>query len=275
MAKKHKRPLSPKPPRDEGVVLGRRSAGTLLRNSSTRIQEVLIANGANLPPELMAFLETPAFKGKTRYAPRENLDRVAGAENHQGIVVLVTPQPPSDLEHVIESSLGPSGSRLIVVLDQIVDPQNFGAIIRVCEAAGVGGVVSTIDRSAPLSPAARKASAGASEVLPVCFVKNLQQALEEMRSRGFWIYGTALGEKSASLYETEFTAPTAIVLGAEGKGLRALTQKLCDSLVSIPMSGVIESLNVSQAASVVLYELLRRRTASSTSKVGSRVSSSS
>ena len=151
-----------------------------------------------------------------------------------------------------------NGRGLILALDEVCDPQNLGAIFRVADAVGVDGIISTDKRSASLTDVARKASAGASEFIPFSVVKNLQRSFEELKKQGFWILGTALSDDAQSLYELDVGHPLVVVLGSEGSGMRELTKKSCDFLVEIPMRGVVESLNVSQAASVVLFELQRK-----------------
>lgn len=149
-------------------------------------------------------------------------------------------------------------AEVLLILDGILDPRNLGALLRTAEAAGVGGVIMTKDRSAPLSPLVEKTAAGATAYLSICRVENLARALAAVRQAGYWLVGLA-PEAQQTLYDLELSQRIALLLGGEEKGLRSLTRQKCDYLVAIPMSGKIKSLNVSAACAVSLYELLRRR----------------
>jgi 23S rRNA (guanosine2251-2'-O)-methyltransferase len=162
------------------------------------------------------------------------------------------------LDQLIDQSLSDAGHKVIAVLDQVADPHNLGAVLRAAEGAGIDGVVATRDNSSPITPAVVRASAGAANFVPLVHTTNLQRTLAELKSRGYWIVGMHLDEKAQNLYEAQIPSPCALVLGAEGQGLRRLTQRECDLTLLIPMCGVLESLNVSQAAAVVFYELHRR-----------------
>jgi len=147
---------------------------------------------------------------------------------------------------------------LLLVLDGVTDPHNLGACLRTADAAGVQAVILPKDRSAGLTPVVRKVACGAAEHLPVFAVTNLARALRTLQAAGLWVYGAA-GEAEKSLYDVDFTGSVALVLGAEGSGLRRLTREHCDALVKIPMTGSVESLNVSVATGVLLYEVVRQR----------------
>jgi 23S rRNA (guanosine2251-2'-O)-methyltransferase len=185
-----------------------------------------------------------------------DLDRVSRGGVHQGIVAEV-----ADLERVEVADLAADASRppLVVVLDGIEDPHNVGAILRTADAAGVSGVVRQSRRAAPLDGVAAKASAGAVSTVRVVDVVNIARALDELKAAGMWVVGLA-GEASKVYDELDLTGPTAIVVGAEGAGLRRLVRERCDWLVSIPMKGQVRSLNVSVAAAIVLFEAVRQRT---------------
>ena len=147
---------------------------------------------------------------------------------------------------------------MLLILDGIVDPRNLGALLRTAEAVGVGGVILPKRRSAPVSPVVEKAAAGAVAYLPVCQVENLARTLVALREAGYWLVGLAPNTQQ-TLYDVDLSGKIAILLGGEEKGLRSLTQSYCDFLVSIPMLGKIESLNVSVAGGIVLYEFVRRK----------------
>jgi len=183
------------------------------------------------------------------------LDRDARGGVHQGVVADVRDPDPCSVEDLVYSA---RAAPLIVVLDGIEDPHNVGAILRTVDAAGGDGVVRQSRRAAPLDAAAAKASAGAVAWVRVAEVVNIARALEELKALNVWTVGLA-GDASQTYNAVDFTLPTAIVLGAEGTGLRRLVRDRCDLVVSIPMSGHVESLNVSVAAGVVLFEAVRQR----------------
>jgi len=192
--------------------------------------------------------------------PREQLTLAAKTSAHQGVVAFVRPQEFLVLEDLFEPPGSSSAKRLILALDGVEDPQNLGALLRVADGAGVDGVLLTERRSAPLSPAAVKASAGAAEHLRIARIVNLVRALEELKRRNLWVVG--LDERGATTYDQfDFTGDLVIVLGREGAGLHDLVRRTCDHLLRIPMAGGVSSLNVSAAGAVVLFEAARQRRA--------------
>lgn len=237
------------------LIWGRRAIAEVLKASPGRVRSIRLLSTADISPELREQIE--AQRVRPVPATREELDLLSSGGVHQGIVCELSPPSIISLSELV--GISKNGSQLIVVLDQVTDPHNLGAVLRVAEGCGVDGVVITKDRSAGLTPAARKASAGASELLPLVSVPNLARALEELKDSGYWIYGAALTEASASIYGVEFNSPTVLVFGSEGEGLRRLTIEHCDLLFSLPMRGAIGSLNVSQAVTATLYEVVRRR----------------
>jgi 23S rRNA (guanosine2251-2'-O)-methyltransferase len=188
---------------------------------------------------------------------REQLTQRAQTPAHQGVVALVRPQESLALEDLFEPT-HPGVARLLLALDGVEDPQNLGALLRVADGAGVDGVVLTERRSAPLSPVAVKASAGAAEHLRIARVVNLVRSLEELKRKNLWIIG--LDERGTCDYDQfDLTGDCVLVLGREGAGLHDLVRKTCDHLLRIPMAGGVSSLNVSTAGAVVLYEAFRQR----------------
>jgi 23S rRNA (guanosine2251-2'-O)-methyltransferase len=186
----------------------------------------------------------------------DSLDRLARGGVHQGVVADVDDAPIDySVEELVRGATGPA---LIVVLDGIEDPHNLGAILRTCDAAGVDGVVIQSRRSAALDGAAAKASAGAVAHVKIAQVVNIARAIEELKAAGVWTVGLA-GEGDRSYDAIDFTVPSAIVLGAEGGGLRRLVREKCDFLARIPMRGHVSSLNVSVAAGITLFEAVRQR----------------
>jgi 23S rRNA (guanosine2251-2'-O)-methyltransferase len=185
--------------------------------------------------------------------PAEELTRLAGSSDHQGVVAEVDPYPYADPGQLLADP-----AALLVALDQVQDPRNLGAVCRSAEAAGAGGAVIPQRRAAAVTAVACKASAGAVEHLAVARVRNLADWLRKARETGFWIWGADAGAPNAYT-EVDLRGGTVIVLGGEGKGLRPRVAGACDGLISIPQRGRLESLNVSAAAAVILFEALRRR----------------
>jgi 23S rRNA (guanosine2251-2'-O)-methyltransferase len=198
---------------------------------------------------------------RVRAESREQLTQLAKTSAHQGVVALVRPQEFLSIEDLFSPDLTkPNAARLVLALDGVEDPQNLGALLRVADGAGVDGVVLTERRSAPLSAAALKASAGAAEHLRIARVVNLVRALEELKRHNLWIVG--LDEQGPTDYDHfDLTGDLVIVLGREGAGLHSLVRSTCDHLLRIPMAGGVSSLNVSAAGAVVLYEAARQRRA--------------
>ena len=197
-----------------------------------------------------------------RFLQRTELDRMAGNAAHQGVVAVTSAKQYSDLDDVIVAKRGQYS--LVVVLDGVEDPHNLGAILRTADAAGADGVVIPERRSAAVTGTVTKTSAGASEYLPIAKVTNIARTVEELKGRNLWTVG--LDEHGPQTYDAlDYNMDCALVLGAEGKGLHDLVKKKCDFLVSIPMLGNVPSLNVSVAAAVVLYEIVRQRRAAKSS----------
>ena len=191
-----------------------------------------------------------------RFLQRTELDRMAGNAAHQGVVAVTSAKQYSGLDDVVESKRGTYS--LIVVLDGVEDPHNLGAILRTADATGSDGVIIPERRAAAVTGVVTKTSAGASEHLPIAKVTNIARTVEELKERNIWVVG--LDERGPQTYDAlDYNMDCAIVLGAEGKGVHDLVRKKCDFLVSIPMQGKVSSLNVSVAAGVVLYEVVRQR----------------
>jgi 23S rRNA (guanosine2251-2'-O)-methyltransferase len=194
---------------------------------------------------------------RVRQESREQLTQLAQTPAHQSVVALVHPQEFLSIEDLF-MPVTPGSPRLLLAIDGVEDPQNLGALLRVADGAGVDGVVLTERRSAPLSPVAVKASAGATEHLRIARVVNLVRALEDLKRQNLWIIG--LDERGQSDYDQfDLTGNCVLVLGREGAGLHDLVRRTCDHLLRIPMSGGVSSLNVSAAAAVVLFEAFRQR----------------
>jgi 23S rRNA (guanosine2251-2'-O)-methyltransferase len=190
-----------------------------------------------------------------RFEAREALDRVSNGAAHQGVVALGASHAYAEYQDAV------AGAQLVVLLDGVEDPHNLGAIVRTAHAAGANVVLIPERRAAGLTETVAKAAAGALEHLPVARIGNVSQVLEDLKKRGFWIYG--LDERGEQLYSAvDYAAPTVFVLGGEGHGLHQQVRKHCDIVVRIPMAGAISSLNVSVAAGVVFFEWRRKKSSS-------------
>jgi 23S rRNA (guanosine2251-2'-O)-methyltransferase len=214
------------------------------------LERILVAQGAGGPRMQEIIDMARRASVPVRFEPRNALDRLAGSSAHQGVVAMGAANQYATLDAA-------TASQLVVVLDGVEDPHNLGAIIRTAHAAGAGAVIIPERRAAGVTDVVAKAAAGALEYLPITRVTNINRALEELKEKGYWIYG--LDERGTETYDqAEYASPTAFVLGGEGKGLHEQVRKHCDMLIRIPMAGKISSLNVSVAAGVVLFEWKRR-----------------
>jgi 23S rRNA (guanosine2251-2'-O)-methyltransferase len=234
------------------IIYGVNAVAEALR--ARRVMEIRVAERAD--DRVQGLLSVAAADGvAVRRVTRDALDRDARGGAHQGVVAEVTAAPPATIDELASAA---SGTPLIVVLDEVEDPQNVGAILRAVDAAGASGVVRQTRRAAPLEGAAAKASAGAVAHVRVANVVNIARAVEELKAAGIWTLGL---DASASMpyHEWDLTLPTALVLGAEGRGLRRLVRERCDTVVCIPMRGRVSSLNVAAAAAIVLFEAVRQR----------------
>jgi 23S rRNA (guanosine2251-2'-O)-methyltransferase len=190
---------------------------------------------------------------KARLKPERDVTERAGTRDHQGVVARTTPFRYADAYE-----LATAEKPLLAILDQVTDPHNLGAVCRSADGAGATGVIVPAHGSAVVTAAVARASAGAIEHLPIAVVTNLARFLEEVKGPDLWVYGAA-GEGEKSMWDADLSGGTALVFGAEGKGIRPLVRRSCDVLVSIPLAGAVESLNVSVAAALLLYEARRQR----------------
>jgi 23S rRNA (guanosine2251-2'-O)-methyltransferase len=240
------------------VLYGVHSVEEALKAGRRRFDHVLVARERDdlRIDKLVAALRQAGIR--VLQQSRDQLSLIAKTPAHQGVVALVRPQEFLTIEDLFAA---PSGDRrLLLALDGVEDPQNLGALLRVADGAGVDGVILTERRSAPISPVAVKASAGAAEHLRIARVVNLVRALEDLKRQNIWVIG--LDERGQSDYDQfDFSGDCVLVLGREGAGLHDLVRKTCDHLLRIPMAGGVSSLNVSAAGAVVLYEAFRQRRA--------------
>jgi 23S rRNA (guanosine2251-2'-O)-methyltransferase len=247
---------------DDSLIVGWHAVLAALRAPGSTVKEVWLRRGRDDRRS-----EELAQLARERNVPVRTADVVALDEraegvSHQGVLAYVSGGrvlDEGDLERLLD---GLSHPPFLLVLDGVQDPHNLGACLRTADAAGVDAVIAPRDRAVGLTPATRKTAAGAAETLPFVQVTNLARSLRELQERGIWVIGAA-GEAGQTLYQADLKGPLALVLGAEEKGMRRLTRENCDLLVSIPMQGTVESLNVSVATAVCLYEAVRQRGARS------------
>lgn len=244
--------------KDHEYIFGLHSVQALLKSAPQRVLEVFMVQGRN--DQRLQKIASAAQTNEIRckIVNRTKLDEMVGDENHQGVVALCTPGETHDevfLFQLLENLTEPA---LLLILDGVTDPHNLGACMRTAEAAGVHAVIAPKDKSAGLTPVARKVACGAAEVLPFVPVTNLARTLKKLQEAGVWLFGAA-GEAERSVYQSDLTGPIGILMGAEGDGLRRLTQETCDHLMNIPMAGTVSSLNVSVATGVCLFEAVRQR----------------
>lgn len=242
---------------DEAIVFGLHAVRTLLQQHPQKVSSLILQKGRD--DARIAEVTKLAQSAGVRVAHRDaaELDRLAAGDRHQGVCAQIKSTGALG-EGALDELLDAATTPLLLILDGVQDPHNLGACLRTADAAGVTAVIVPRDRAAGLSPVVRKVASGAAETVPLIQVVNLARTLRWLKERNIWIVGTD-DQAPKTLYETDLKGPLAIVLGAEGPGLRRLTKENCDALVGIPMKGVVESLNVSVASGVVLYEALRQR----------------
>lgn len=255
----NKKPRKPKIEATHSLagVFGFHAVTSLIRHRARHIAYIWVQQGRD-DARMQELVEAAqAANIKIEVQPRETLDRETDGV-HQGVVAWVHPRQAgseSDLEQLLEQTETPP---LLLVLDGVTDPHNLGACLRTADAAGAAAVIVPRDKSAGLNPTVRKVACGAAEVLPLIQVTNLARTLRSLRDYGVWVLGTA-GEAEQLIYQVDLTRPVALVMGAEGRGMRRLTREHCDELVRLPMAGEVSSLNVSVASGVALYEAVRQR----------------
>ena len=242
------------------VAYGIHAVRVLLTRQPQRVRRVLLSVGRDAArlAEIRALAQSAGVQ--VGAADDALLDKLAEGGRHQGVLAEVLPRasdPETQLEEALESA---AGAPLLLVLDGVQDPHNLGACLRSADAAGVAAVIVPRDRAAGMTPVVRKVAAGAAETVPLVAVVNLARTLRQLKERGIWLVGTD-DTADKTLFEANLEGPVALVMGSEGEGLRRLTRECCDLLVSIPMAGAVESLNVSVATGVVLFEAVRQRSA--------------
>ena len=238
------------------VLFGFHAVGVRLKVAPVSIVEVYF-EATRRDARMRQFLERAKEAGvRLIEADGLRLSKLAGSHGHQGVAALVKPMELArSLDDLLDALTEPP---LLLVLDGVTDPHNLGACLRVADGAGAHAVIAPKDHAAGLNATVSKVASGAADTVPYFMVTNLARTLGELKERNIWVIGTA-GEAEKSIYQVDLKGPTALVLGAEGPGMRQLTRKTCDELVHIPMRGAVDSLNVSVASGVCLYEALRQR----------------
>lgn len=241
------------------VIYGLHSVQAYLDRHPEGVLEVFLLKGRD-DERLNTLVKALRPLGLTlQWRERSQLDDLAGDTHHQGVVARVREQAPGDENDLVSYLDGLEAPPFLLLLDGVTDPHNLGACLRSADAAGVHAVITPRDKSASITPVVRKVAVGAADSLPFFQVTNLARTMEMLKERGIWLMGTALEEEAKPLYDVALTGPVGIVMGAEGSGMRRLTRELCDVLLYIPMAGSVESLNVSVATGVTLFEAMRQR----------------
>ncbi len=254
----NRRAPKPEPAEEiEGQLEGRNALTEALKAGRT-IDKVFIADGDT--DKGLQRLAAQAKEAGAVVVPvdRRKLDQMSFTHSHQGIIALAAAHVYYTIDDILEEAAARGEAPLIVICDELSDPHNLGAIMRSAECAGAHGVIIPKRRSVGLTATVAKASAGAVEYMKVARVTNINNAINELKEKGVWVYGTA-AEGSIPMYKADLTGPAAIVIGNEGDGMSPLVRKNCDVMVHIPMKGSISSLNASAAASILLYEAVRQR----------------
>jgi 23S rRNA (guanosine2251-2'-O)-methyltransferase len=244
---------------DPRILFGFHAVQSRMRQHAASIQEILIDQD-RVDPRMKDLLKLAESSNvRVMQVDRGRLDGIAGRNGrHQGVIARVvdTPIPYKDIHDILESEL--SEPPFFLILDGVEDPHNLGACLRVADAMGVHAVIAPKDRAVGLNATVRKVASGAAETVPFISVTNLARTIRELKDAGVFVIGTTM-DSSSTLLNTKLDGPIALVLGAEGDGIRRLTAESCDALVTIPMFGSVESLNVSVASGICLYEVRRQR----------------
>lgn len=243
------------------VLFGFHAVGVRLKTAPQSIVEIYV-DPTRRDARMKQFLERVKEAGaRIIEADSLRIAKLAGSHGHQGVAARVSPvQQARSLDDLLDQlEQGEGMPPLLLVLDGVTDPHNLGACLRVADGAGAQAVIAPKDHAAGINATVAKVASGAAETVPYFMVTNLARTLNELKERNIWVIGTS-DDATKSIYEVDLKGPVALVLGAEGPGMRQLTRKTCDELVNIPMRGAVESLNVSVASAVCLYEALRQRT---------------
>ncbi len=241
------------------LIYGIHAVKAVLERDPARFVETYVLKGRQDDRLLPVLNELARLGVSIQEMNRKVLDDKAHGANHQGVIAKVKPAKQLN-EHDLDLIVDQHENPLFLVLDGVTDPHNLGACLRNADAAGVAAVIVPKDKSAPMTATVSKVACGAAETVPLVRVTNLARTMRAMQEKGVWFVGTA-GEATHDIYQSKLTGPLAIVMGAEGDGMRRLTRETCDGLIKIPMAGSVSSLNVSVASGVCLFEAVRQRIA--------------
>ncbi|MCO4799023.1 MAG: 23S rRNA (guanosine(2251)-2'-O)-methyltransferase RlmB [Colwelliaceae bacterium] len=247
--------------KNDELVFGIHAINELIKRSPERFIELFLLKGREDERFMPIINMSRKYGISTQLVNRKVLDDKSDGEQHQGVVARITQGKAfseNDLEDILDQSEKSNISPFLLILDGVTDPHNLGACLRNADAAGVQAIIVPKDNAARLTATVRKVAVGAAETVPLIQVTNLARTMKALQNRGVWIIGTA-GETDTCLYDVESTGATALVMGAEGKGMRRLTRENCDQLVKLPMAGSVSSLNVSVATGICLFEIVRQR----------------
>lgn len=240
------------------LITGIHAVEAALKNDADNITQVWIAENKR-NQRVKELINHAQKRGLISHrSDMASLDNLAKTHQHQGVVAEYNAPESYNEDDLLDLIKNTESTTLLLVLDGVTDPHNLGACLRTAEGAGVDAVITPKDNAVGLTPAARKVASGAAETVPFIQVTNLVRTIEKLKKLGIWFIGTS-DKAQGDLYSYDFKTPSAIVMGAEGKGLRRLTEEHCDTLISIPMAGQVSSLNVSVATGVCLYEVVRQR----------------
>lgn len=241
----------------DDVLVGRNAVTEALK-SGRGINKLWIASGdrEGSVAEIAALAKERGIV--VQYVERAKIEALAGGHRHQGVLAYVAPVPYAELDDILKAAEEKGEAPFLVLLDELEDPHNLGALLRTADATGVHGILIPKRRSVSLNATVAKTSAGAVEYVPVARIGNIAQTLKKLKEKGFWVAGADMnGEKA--YYEADLTGPLVLVVGSEGRGMSRLTKEACDFIVSMPMVGRINSLNASVAGSILMYESMRQR----------------
>lgn len=249
--------------KNEEVVFGIHAVNELIKRSPERFKEIWFLKGRDDDRLKPIINLSRKYNIPAQLVQRKVLDDKSKGEQHQGVVATVTPgktYTEADLDDILQTAERKNQAPFLLILDGVTDPHNLGACLRNADAAGVQAIVVPKDNAARLTATVRKVAVGAAETVPLVQVTNLARTMKQLQQMGVWIVGTA-GETDKCLYDVKLSGPMALVMGAEGKGMRRLTKETCDELVKLPMAGSVSSLNVSVASGICLFEIVRQRQA--------------
>ncbi|OUS32441.1 23S rRNA (guanosine(2251)-2'-O)-methyltransferase RlmB [Thalassotalea sp. 42_200_T64] len=247
--------------KQDDLVFGIHSVSALIEIAPERFVELWLLKGREDDRILPIINLARKYGISVQFMHRKALDDKSAGEQHQGVIAKVKPGKAfneNDLTDIVEQTLAKNEQPFLLILDGVTDPHNLGACLRNADAAGVQAIIVPKDNAAKITATVRKVAVGAAETIPLVQVTNLVRSMKALQDMGVWIIGTA-GEATQSLYECKLKGPMALVMGAEGKGMRRLTRETCDELIKLPMAGSVSSLNVSVASGICLFEIVRQR----------------